>query len=93
MKQMQSILKRLIELEKQTQGKALYTVVYENGEQEKLDWGEFMCYCVMKHHQPYKEELLTITKVYCKPDTEQYLQIPFAVLTSTNETMPKVIFV
>lgn len=92
MKKLQSILKRLAELEKKTE-KAVYTVEYENGAKENLIWGELMCYCVMKHHQPYKEELLTITKVYCKPDTEQYLQIPFAVLTSTNETMPKVIFV
>ena len=92
MKKMQSILKRLAELEKKTE-KTIYTVEYENGAKENLIWGELMCYSIMKHHQQYKEELLTITKIYCNPDTEQYLQIPFAVLTSTNEALPKVIFV
>lgn len=91
MKQMQSILKRLIELEKQTQGKALYTVVYENGEQEKLDWGEFMCYSLMHRSEPYKDELLTITKLYCKKSDRQYLDIPFALIRSTNGIEPEVI--
>ena len=35
---MKSILKRLAELEKKTE-KVVYTVEYENGKQEKLQWG------------------------------------------------------
>ena len=89
----QSILSRLEYLEKMNEGNVSFDVEYENGAKENLIWGELMCYSIMKHHQQYKEELLTITKIYCNPDTEQYLQIPFAVLTSTNEALPKVIFV
>lgn len=88
----QSILARLEHLEKMNEGNVSFTVEYENGAKENLIWGEFMCYSVMKHHPQYKEEMLTITKVYCKPETEQYLQIPFAVLTSNKDTLPKVVY-
>ncbi len=88
----QSILTRLEYLKKMKEGNVSFTVEYENGAKESLIWGEFLCYSITKHHPQYKEEVLTITKVYCKPNTEQYLQIPFAVLTLTNEALPQVIF-
>lgn len=90
MKKLQNILNRLAELEKKTE-KASYTVEYENGTQEKLQWGEFMCYSVMHRSEPYKDELLTITKLYCKKSDRQYLDIPFALIRSTNGIEPEVI--
>lgn len=90
MKKLQNILNRLAELEKKTE-KASYTVEYENGTQEKLQWGEFMCYSVMHRSEPYKDELLTITKLYCKKSDTQYLDIPFAFIRSTNGIEPEVI--
>ena len=87
---MKSILKRLAELEKKTE-KAVYTVEYENGTQEKLQWGEFMCYSIMHRSETYKDELLTITKLYCTKDNRQYLDMPFSLIQSTNGIEPEVI--
>ena len=90
MKKLQNILKRLAELEQKTAG-AVYTVEYENGTQEKLQWGEFMCYSAMHQSEPYKDELLTITKLYCKNSDTQYLNIPLALIRSNGGIEPEVI--
>lgn len=65
-------------------------VEYENGVKETLMWGELVCYSVMKRHEKFKDELLAITNIYCSAENEHYLQIPFAVLKSDNEPIPKV---
>lgn len=91
MKNRQSILKTLEYLEEMRKKDVSFIVEYENGKKENLIWGDLMCYSVMKHSKQYKEELLTITKIYCKPENKQYLRIPFAVLTSTSEELPQVV--
>lgn len=80
-----SIKNRLSALERIINENERYLCEYEDGTQERLSAHELLLYPLLCRNDKYKEEVMSIAKIYCKSADDPFIQVPLCILRSTTD--------
>lgn len=88
----QNLLKRLEQLESDNTKEPYFIVEYEDGVKKRFNGHELIMHSLRQTESESNNEFPLMAKIYCRPEAEEGLSLPLAILESSGVALPEVNF-